>query len=112
MPATKFNRDAMARWYAQQHLKTDPGVSAIYYLPRNAPAREIRFVEVNKLIAERRDDALEPFDFGADSGMDSEHKLFVLDVTPSQWERITKNSLPLPRGWTLEGAKLFRHKRK
>lgn len=94
----------MARWYAKQHLKTDPGIRSVYYLPTNAPVREIRFLEVNELIASRNDDSLEPLDFGVDTGMESEHKLFVLDVTPSQWDLITQSSLALPPGWSLDDA--------
>ena len=104
MPATTFDRDSMAKWYAKQHLKTDPGVRSIYYLPTNAPEREIRLVEVNDLIGDRDDDALEPIDFGVDAGMDSAHKLFVLDVTPGQWQRISAAALALPSGWSLQDA--------
>jgi hypothetical protein len=92
----------MARWYAKQHIKTDPGVQAIYYLPTNAPDREIRFIEVNKLLADREDAVLEPIDFGVNTGMESEHKLYVLDVTPPQWDRIRELTLPLPNGWSLD----------
>ena len=104
MPQTAFDRDAMAKWYAREHLKTDPGIRLVGYLPKNAPEREIRFIEVNDLIGELRDDALEPIDFGVDTGMENEHKLFVLDVTPGQWERIKDGSLPLPSDWSLEDA--------
>lgn len=104
MPATQFDRDTMARWYAKEHLKTDPGVRSIYYLPTNAPEREIRFIEINELIADRDDDTLEPIDFGVDTGTETEHKLFVLDVTPRQWDRMQESSLQLPRGWSLQDA--------
>jgi hypothetical protein len=104
MPATLFERDAMASWYARQHRNTDPAIRAVYYLPTNAPDREIRLVEINELIVERNDDTVEPLDFGVDTGMDSEHKLMVLDVTPSQWERIKQSSLALPAGWSLASA--------
>ena len=104
MPATQFNRDSMARWYAEEHLKTDPGIVSVYYLPTSAGEREIRFVEINHLIGDRNDDALEPIDFGVDSGMDTAHKLFVLDVTPDQWKRIKLQELSLPSNWSLEGA--------
>lgn len=104
MPAIAFDRDEMARWYARQHLKTDPGVESIYYLPTGAPEREIRLVEINKLIAIRDDSALEPLDFGADMGLDSEHRLVVLDVTPDQWLRIATETLSLPSGWSLKHA--------
>ena len=107
MPATLFDRDSTARWYARQHRNTDPGIRSVYYLPTNAPDREIRFVEINELIAERNDDTLEPVDFGVDTGMESEHKLLVLDVTPTQWDRIQQSSLALPPGWSLNAAVAF-----
>ena len=104
MPATLFDRDSMARWYAEEHIKTDPGVRSIYYLPTGAPDREIRFVEINELIGSLDDSALEPIDFGVDRGMEDEHTLLVLDVTPRQWDRIRASSLRLPEGWLLAGA--------
>jgi hypothetical protein len=104
MRAIQFDRDAMAKWYAKQHWAADPGLRKIYYLPNNAPPREIRLVEVNALIAAMSNDALEPIDFGVDTGSKDEHKLLVLDVTPSQWELIAKDRLPLPTGWSLEHA--------
>ena len=106
MPAIQFNRAALADWYATQHLKTDPGIRLVYYLPANAPEREIRLVEVNDLVVERNGQ-LEPIDFGIDFGMDSEHTLFVLDVTPQQWDRIVRSELALPPCWSLENAKSF-----
>ena len=104
MPATQFDRDSMARWYAREHLKTDPGIVAVYYLRTNAGDREIRFVEINNLIGDRNDEVLEPIDFGVDTGMDTAHKLFVLDVTPEQWERIRTHELSLPGNWSLRDA--------
>ncbi len=102
-----FNRDSSARWYAKQHLKTDPAIRSVYYLPTNAPEREIRFIEVNELIADRNDDALEPIDFGVDTGTESEHKVFILDVTPRQWTQIRQLSLALPQGWSLTDSMPF-----
>lgn len=107
MPQEQFDREGMVRWYATQHLKTDPGIVEVYDLWRNAPEREIRFIEVNKLMAARDQDPLEPINFGVDLGSDNKHSLFVLDVTPTQWEKITKNEVPLPQGWNLEQANLF-----
>lgn len=94
----------MAHWYAKEHLKTDPGIVAVYYLPKNAGEREIRFIEINELIGDRNDDALEPIDFGIDTGTDNAHRLFVLDVTPEQWERIQARQLYLPGDWSLDGV--------
>lgn len=99
-----FDRDRMAQWYAALHMKTDPGVRAVYYLPTGAPEREIRLLEVNDLIAEMKEADLEPFDFGVDTGSADAHALHVLDVTPVQWDRIHGGKLALPAGWSLAGA--------
>jgi hypothetical protein len=107
MPATQFDRDSMARWYAREHLTTDPGIVGVYYLPTNSGDREIRFVEINNLIGDRNDDILEPIDFGVDTGMETEHKLYVLDVTPEQWYRIRTEKLGLPGNWSLKDAMHF-----
>lgn len=107
MPEIAFNRDETARWYANRHLKTDPGIRTIYYLPADAPEREIRFLEINELIAEREKDPLEPIDFGVDIGGVEGHTLLVLDVTPTQWERLNKQELELPKGWSLREAVPF-----
>jgi hypothetical protein len=107
MVTTQFDRNAMACWYATQHLDTDPGIVAVHHLPRNADEREIRLVEVNNLIADQNDGALEPIDFGVDIGTESAHRLFVLDVTPDQWDRIVAGKLALPAGWSIDGSKSF-----
>jgi len=107
MPTIQFNRNSVARRYAKEHLKTDPGLVCVYYLPAGSAEREIRLVEVNKLIGERTDDSLEPIDFGVDRGSDNEHRLLVLDVTPAQWKRIQARKISLPNGWSLDQAVRF-----
>lgn len=100
--AEPFDRDEMAAFYAKRHRKTDPGVREIHYLPTNAPPREIRFVEVNEVMAEAA--SPEPIDFGVEGGTPNAHRLIVFDVTPAQWEAIRAGRLDLPAGWTLEGS--------
>lgn len=104
MTMTQFDRDSMAQWYAKEHLKTDPGIQAIHFLQTGAGDREIRFIEINTLLADRTDDALEPIDFGIDMGSDTAHKLYVLDVTKDQWTRLQSGELALPSGWSLKGG--------
>jgi hypothetical protein len=98
----RFDRDKLARRYAQRHYKTDQAIQEVVYLPLNAPEREIRLVEVNGSIAEQA--PLEPIDFGVDIGSPDGHSLIVLDVTPGQWKRIGGNKLALPQGWLLQGS--------
>ena len=107
MPVVQMSKDELARWYARRHLSTDPGIRAVYYLAAGAPDREIRFLEINELMAVRENDPLEPIDFGIDIDGAGSHTLLVLDVTPAQWERIRGGELPLPSGWSLDGAVSF-----
>lgn len=46
----------------------------------------------------------EPIDFGVDVGNDNAHTLYVLDVTPDQWEAIQSGAMLLPGGWNLDGS--------
>jgi hypothetical protein len=107
MSVTQFNKDEMARWYAGRHLNTDPGIRTVYFLPAGGTERDIRFLEVNDLMAVRENDPLEPIDFGVDVGGSDSHTLLVLDVTPAQWDRIRRGELALPHGWSLDGAIAF-----
>ncbi len=100
--ATAFDRDSLAQWYAQRHMDIDNGVVRILHLPTSAPPREIRFLEVNTMISEMTPP--EPIDFGVSIGGEDAHTLYVLDVTPTQWEAIQAGILPLPAGWTLDGG--------
>jgi len=100
--ATAFDRDGLARWYAQRHMDIDNGVMRILHLPTNAPPREIRFLEVNRMISEMTPP--EPIDFGVDIDGENPHTLYVLDVTPAQWEAIQARTMPLPAGWTLDDS--------
>ena len=103
----QFDRDHLARWYAREHLKTDPAIREVWYLPSGADEREIRLIEINDLIGDVHDSYLEPVDFGIDLDKPSQHTLTVLDVTPEQWDRIQARTLPLPQNWTLDGAELL-----
>ncbi|GEM_PF-5864186 len=84
----------------------------MFDLHHDAPEREIRFVEVNTLLCEPNNDPLEPVDFGIDTGMESAHKLMVLDVTPQQWEQIRQDTSVLPTGWSVQDMKSFTAKRR
>lgn len=98
---TEFDRDSAAKWYAQRHFDTDIGVERIFYLPTNAPPREIRLLEINNLISEMVPP--EPIDFGVDIEGFDRHTLYVLDLTPDQWKALQNRQVSLPVDWTLDG---------
>jgi hypothetical protein len=100
MAEQPFDRDSMAKWYAQRHLKTDDAIEEVRYLPQGAPDREIRLLEINKLVSETT--PMEPIDYGVGIDGAEAHTLYVLDVTPRQWQEIRHGRLQLPRGWTLD----------
>jgi len=107
MSTVAFDRDSMARWYATQHLKVDEGIEEVVYLPTNAGEREIRFLEINKEMLDP-DDHLEPINYGVDMGTGNEHVLWIIDVTPEQYERLQNNTLHLPGTWNLASAVIYR----
>ncbi len=99
------DRDEIARWYADRHLRTDDAIREILYLPEEAPPSEIRFIEINRLISEST--TIEPIDFGVNvDGVDG-HTLYVLDVTPGQWREIERGAITLPEGWRLRNRVRF-----
>lgn len=107
MIANQFDRDSWARTYADRHLQTDTGIRKVIYLPNGAPDREIRLIEVNELLAVREKDPLEPIDFGVDRDSPNEHTVKILDVTPTQWDQVQNQEIPLPSGWSLDGQCVY-----
>ena len=102
------DRDTVACWLARQHLAIDPGVAEICYL-RAAPANEIRFIEVNRLLP-IPDPVQGQFDF-VDFALDIDRldfSLSVIDMTADQWQKVVRGMLNLPEGWTLEPHTVFR----
>ena len=103
------DRDALAAWLAKKHLLADSGLREVWYLPRNAPADELRFLEVNDRLTgptmERTQ--VQPIDFALDvQGFRS--RLFVADIASEHLEEIRSGQLQLPNQWTLEGAQVWR----
>jgi hypothetical protein len=100
-PQRGMSKEDFARWIAQQHFDIDKGISRILYLPMAAPDKEVRLVEVNELASIPESAPLEAVDFRPDiDGID--YSLFVVDVTPQQFERLKNGDIPPPTGWRLE----------
>jgi hypothetical protein len=102
----KANRDQVAEWIARKHLAVDPGITDILYLPTDAPPEEIRLIEANSLLAALPDEDISPMDFGLNVEC-LNFKLLVVDVTPSQWNRIVEGRSAIPQDWNLRDAQRF-----
>lgn len=104
-PALGSNRDQIAEWVAKRHLSTDRSIRQVVYLPVGAPLNEIRLLEINERFA-RAEDQPEPLDFGVEIA-GQELKVFVADVTSDQLERLKATPSNLPKGWSLDQAKVW-----
>jgi hypothetical protein len=95
-------RDGMALWIARKHLAADSGIQSVLYLPKGAPADEIRLLEVNDRLAlpESERGTIAPIDFGLNV-QGAHFRLFVADITSEQLEAIRNGQLDLPAGWDL-----------
>jgi hypothetical protein len=97
-----LERDGIAHWIARKHLAADSSIQTVLYLPKGAPADEIRLLEVNDRLAlpEAERGKIEPIDFGLNVQGGS-FRLFVADITSEQLDAIKAGHLALPVGWDL-----------
>ena len=86
----------------QSNFEIEEDIDQIIWI-RNGDEREIRLIEVNR--ATFPTESVEAFCFAPSS--DVPIPVRVADVTPQEWERVRNRQIPLPRGWTLERAKVF-----
>lgn len=106
-PRKGISKEELAKWIARQHFAIDKGIARIVYLPCGAPDYEVRLLEVNELASLPENGPVEAVDFMLDiEGID--FSLFVADVTPRQFEAITRGSLSLPKGWELSESRDFK----
>jgi hypothetical protein len=103
----QFLPETWAREYARRFYKTDPGIQEIYFIPADESQREVRLIVVNQNLAERQADTEEATYVTHDRGGPDEHRVYFLDVTPTQWSHIESQQLPLPQGWSLADRKLM-----
>jgi hypothetical protein len=102
-PPPGSDRGRIAEWVAKLHMSTDGSIRQVYYLPTDAPPREIRLLEINERISAPEDQP-EPLDFGLEvAGLTL--RLSVADVSKDQLEKMKQDPSNLPPGWKWEGAR-------
>jgi hypothetical protein len=102
-PPPGSDRDRIAEWVAKLHMSTDGSIRQVYYLPTDAPPKEIRLLEINERISTPEDQP-EPLGFGLEvAGLAL--KLSVADVSKDQLEKMKNDPSNLPPGWKWEGAR-------
>ncbi len=106
-PPMGGSRDEVAAWVAKRHLIVDSSIKEISYLPHDAPAEEIRFLEVSDRLGDSG--VIEAMDFGLNVE-DGNFHLYVADITSDQLEQIKQDASLLPAGWSLKDSQIFRRR--
>lgn len=101
-----MSRDDFARWVARQHHEIDAGVSRILYLPDGAPADEVRLIESNLLTPLPEEAPILAFPFRTDLD-EVDFKVYVADVTESQFQKVLDRRVELPGGWRIDNHQEF-----
>lgn len=100
-------RALFAAWLARQHLRFDPRLTQVIYLPSGASDDEVRMLEVNTGLYPGPSDPIAPIET-TPAVKDLPFRVWVADVTPDEWKRIQTNPGLLPTGWNLEGNTITR----
>lgn len=91
----------VARYLAESHFEAEDGLTHIYRL-HGAREAELREAEPIKLLEVHEGTiaaGIMPLHFGPTP--DVPYSSVIVEVTPSEFERIRNGVLPLPNGWTL-----------
>jgi hypothetical protein len=100
-------RAAFAEWLARQHLRFDPRLTQVVYLPTDAPNDEIRMLEVNIGLYPEPGKPIFPIET-TPAVNTLPFRVWVADVTPDEWKQIQTDPSLLPNGWKLEGNSITR----
>jgi len=88
---------------AQLHFDADDEIEQIIWV-KSDEERLIRLIEVNRTALPT--ESVQAFRFAPSE--DVPFPIYIADVRPTEWERIQSGDIPLPEGWSLEGAQVFR----
>jgi hypothetical protein len=95
------DRNEVAHRLAEAHFHSEPSITNIYRLigPNENDADEpIKLLEVNQ---DTVPGGIQPIYFSAHPASGIMYPSAVVDVTPEEFERIQRNELNLPTGWTI-----------
>ena len=96
-------REEVARLLAQRHYLLEPAITEIRTLCsgsgfETSPNEPIKLLEVN---ANTIASGIMPLKFDAVPASGIDYPSVIVEVTPEEYESITRNELSLPNGWTL-----------
>lgn len=99
-------KDEAARELAEWHFGVEPDLTQVIRIVgdhEDAPGEPIKLLEVNA--ATVATGSVEPFAFAATESVP--FPTVIAEVTPEEYERIRRNEIELPAGWSLAKTQLF-----
>lgn len=97
------NKDEQAIQLAQAHFAVEPGITRIFRL-FGGPDVESKHDEPIMLLEVNRDtipSGIMPLQFAPAPASGIHFPSVIVEVTPEEFEKITRQELKLPLGWTL-----------
>jgi hypothetical protein len=97
------NIDEQARILAEKHYQLEPGVVDIVQLTQEVECEVVRgkkiaLLEVNENTVPL---GVMPLEFGPVPTAGIHYPTVIIEVTPGEFERIKRNELELPHGWSM-----------
>lgn len=102
-------KDQLAKELIEAHFELEEGISIVYRMlsaHEDAPDEPIKLLEVNdNTVPTAR---VEAFLFSGNAEFPA---TVIAEVTPAEFEQIKSGLIPLPTGWSLENAQVFKRDR-
>lgn len=100
-----INKDEQALRLAQAHFAVEAGITRIFRICGSADA-ELSQEEPIKLLEINRDtipSGIMPLQFAPSPASGVHFPSVIVEVTPDEFEKLSRHELRLPEGWTLGG---------
>ncbi len=100
------SKDDVARELVDLHFRVEPALSRIYRIRserEDDPREPIKLLEVNANTVPTG--TVDTFAFAPTK--DIPVPTVIAEVTPEEHQQLREGKLPLPRGWSLDGAETF-----
>lgn len=86
----------------QEHFDLEPSLEKVIWINPEL-STEIRLLEINPETFPSG--MVQSFYFPPSDEIPS--AMFLAEVTPEEWQKILRNDIPLPEGWTLANYKVY-----
>jgi hypothetical protein len=93
--------DTVAKDLVRHHFEIEPHIERIVWLASEGD--EIRLIEITPEAIPSG--MVHPFPFHPTPEVP--YRTLVADVTPDEWNKIQRQEIPLPQGWSLQNYKIF-----